>query len=229
MYPNTTGCCCSTSYHGDRRLVQNVVHDGKVITDLTQTYRQLRIQASAHVQLQSWDPENPPVVPTLEEVEEIKKTIESLIQELQGVEQGNEDSDPKSETKEPTEDQNVWSTVRHILWRHLELRDGDPDIPLGALKMLIRAVGENTVAGEVLQTILEAALERQGEGGTERQGEGGTERQGEGVWSGRLRSSRSGRGRGARSSRGRGESHINAAGSIPSKTGERVLKKQRTK
>ncbi|XP_019621058.1 PREDICTED: uncharacterized protein LOC109467485 [Branchiostoma belcheri] len=148
----------------------NVVHDGKVITDLTQTYRQLGIQVTAHVQLQSWDPENPPAVPTLEEVEEIEEAIESLIQELQGVEQGNEDSDTESEeliTKEQTEEQNVWSTVRRILWRHLELRAGDPDIPPGALAMLIRAVGEDTVAGEVLQTILEAALERQGEGGTE--------------------------------------------------------------
>ncbi|XP_078664123.1 uncharacterized protein LOC144907194 [Branchiostoma floridae x Branchiostoma belcheri] len=147
----------------------NVVHDGKVITDLTQTYRQLGIQATAHVQLQSWDPENPPAIPTREEVEEIEEAIESLIQELQGVEQGNEDSDTESEeiTKEQTEEQTVWSTVRRILWRHLELRDGDPDIPPGALAMLIRAVGEDTVAGEVLQTILEAALERQGEGGTE--------------------------------------------------------------
>ncbi|XP_019620822.1 PREDICTED: uncharacterized protein LOC109467319 [Branchiostoma belcheri] len=154
----------------------NVVHDGKVITDLTQTYRQLGIQATAHVQLQSWDPENPPVLPTYSEVEEIEEAIESLIQELQGVvQQGNtnEDSDTESETSETeslelsfSEDseQNVWSTVRHILWRHLELRDGDPDIPPGALAMLIRAVGEDTVAGEVLQTILEAALERQGEG-----------------------------------------------------------------
>ncbi|XP_078663421.1 uncharacterized protein LOC144906731 [Branchiostoma floridae x Branchiostoma belcheri] len=155
----------------------NVVHDGKVITDLTQTYRQLGIQATAHVQLQFEDPENPPVVPTLEEVEEIEKAIQSLIQELQGVEQGNEDSDTETEeiTKEQTDEQNVWSVVRRILWRHLELRDGDPDIPPGALAMLIRAVGEDTVAGEVLQTILEAALERQGEGGTEQQGEGGTE------------------------------------------------------
>ncbi|KAI8484952.1 hypothetical protein Bbelb_373590 [Branchiostoma belcheri] len=149
----------------------NVVHDGKVITDLTQTYRQLGIQASAHVQLQFGDPENPPVVPTreeyntgysvspevsarprvgspdgrrpegdptrgragtegdaeytvsgrprvgspdgrrpegdptrgragTEEVKAIEDAIESLIQELQGVEQGNEDSD--SESKEIT-------------------------------------------------------------------------------------------------------------------------------
>ncbi|KAI8506987.1 hypothetical protein Bbelb_154260 [Branchiostoma belcheri] len=153
----------------------NVVHDGKVITDLTQTYRQLGIQASAHVQLQSWDPENPPVVPTFEEVEEIEEAIESLIQEFQGVEQGNVDSDTEGEVKEQAEEKNDWSVVRRILWRHLELRAGDPDIPPGALEMLIRAVGEDTVAGEVLQTILEAALERQGEGGTEQQGEGGTE------------------------------------------------------
>ncbi|KAI8493880.1 hypothetical protein Bbelb_282270 [Branchiostoma belcheri] len=157
----------------------NVVHDGKVITDLTQTYRQLGIQATAHVQLQSWDPENPPVVPTLEEVEEIEKAIDSLIQELQEVEQENEDSDTSDSgtdegTREQTEEQNVWSPVRRILWRHLELRDGDPDIPPGALAILIREVGEDTVAGEVLQTILEAALERQGEGGTEG-ATGGTE------------------------------------------------------
>ncbi|KAI8484928.1 hypothetical protein Bbelb_373350 [Branchiostoma belcheri] len=161
---------------------QNVVHDGKVITDLTQTYRQLGIQASAHVQLQFGDPENPPVVPTREEVKAIEEAIESLIQELQGVEQGNEDSDSESEeiTKETTEEQNVWSAVRRILWRHLELPHGIRDIPPGALAMLIRAVGEDTVAGEVLQTVLEAVREQQGEGGTEGQGEGGTEEQGEG-------------------------------------------------
>ncbi|KAI8510669.1 hypothetical protein Bbelb_115850 [Branchiostoma belcheri] len=182
-----TDCYCENVSRIMHRLsrvyaLMNVVHDGKVITDLTQTYRQLGIQATAHVQLQSWDPENPPVVPSLEEVEEIENATESLIQELQDVEQGNEDSDTESDTiaKEPTEKQNVWSAVRCILWRHLEVRDGDPDIPPGALAMLIRAVGEDTVAGEVLQTILEAALERQGEGGTEQQGEGGTEQQVEG-------------------------------------------------
>ncbi|CAH1250677.1 Hypp8897 [Branchiostoma lanceolatum] len=143
----------------------NVMHDGKVLTDLTQTYCQLGIHAAAHVQLQSWDPENPPVIPTIEEVKEIEEAIKSLIQDLQGVEQGNADSD--TEDDEHTDKKNDWSAVRRILWRHLDLRGGDPDIPPEALKMLIRAVGENSVAGEVLQTILEAALERQGEGGTE--------------------------------------------------------------
>ncbi|XP_019631569.1 PREDICTED: uncharacterized protein LOC109475406 [Branchiostoma belcheri] len=140
----------------------NVMHDGKVITDLNQTYRQLGIQPTAHVQLQSWDPENPPAVPSREEAKEIEKAIEALIQELKGVEQGNEDSDTKNEaiTKEQTEDQEKWSAVRRILWRHLELQDEYPDIPPGALKMLIRAVGEDTVAVEVLQTILKAVLER---------------------------------------------------------------------
>ncbi|XP_035662603.1 uncharacterized protein LOC118406585 isoform X1 [Branchiostoma floridae] len=143
----------------------NVVHDGKVITGLTQTHSKLGIQATAHVQLQFCDPENPPAVPTLKEAEEIEKAIESLIQELQGVEQGNADSDTESEAEKQTGENIDWSAVRRILWRHLELRDGDPDIPPGALGMLIREVGEDTVAGEVLQTILEAALEREGEGG----------------------------------------------------------------
>ncbi|XP_078582520.1 uncharacterized protein LOC144865576 [Branchiostoma floridae x Branchiostoma japonicum] len=134
----------------------NVVHDGRVITDLTQTYRQLGIQATAHVQLQAWDSKNVPVVARpLEEVEEMDEAVESLVQELQEVEQGSFDADRESEEKID------WYAVRRILWRHLELPDGDPDIPPGALLMLIREVGEDTVAGEVLKTILEAALERE--------------------------------------------------------------------
>ncbi|CAH1250676.1 Hypp8896 [Branchiostoma lanceolatum] len=178
---------------GDHNTL-NVMHDGKVITDLAQTYRQLGIHATAHVQLQSWDPENPPVVPTIEELEKVNRMIDRLIQELERVEQGEDDEDDKDNEKQPEE--RDWDIVRSILWRHLELQegdedanfllyrnndfdrsalqssyqeleDGDPDIPPEALKMLIRAVGENSVAGEVLQTILEAASERQGEGGTE--------------------------------------------------------------
>ncbi|CAH1271480.1 Hypp4661 [Branchiostoma lanceolatum] len=143
----------------------SVFHDGKMITDLTQTYCQLGIQAAAHVQLKSWDQEKPPVVPSLKEVLAIEEAIESLIQELQGLEQGNTDSDTESESEEQAEEKTDWSAVRRILWRHLDIRDGDPNIRPEALKMLIRAVGENSVAGEVLLTILEAALEQQGEGG----------------------------------------------------------------
>ncbi|CAH1257981.1 Hypp1941 [Branchiostoma lanceolatum] len=59
----------------------NVVYDGRVMTN--QTYRQLKVQAAAHVQLQLCDPDNAPVVPSRNEAKEIEMAIESLIQELQ--------------------------------------------------------------------------------------------------------------------------------------------------